>query len=210
VGPQRKILIALAALLAGCPRPPAPIDPCAGGIPSSFELRDGNGVLLLALRSAPGTATHVLCDDRGTHIGTFVHDLLSHRPRIDNAAGDSVAKIVWRGGDPALIVGGTTLGLHEENGLLRVLDGEGVPIGQVANVEGKTIVYNPAGQGVATVERVADMENRTAVKNLDGTVRFLVPTALNSRAAGAFALDGLPLAARYLLYEWLETLRLDE
>lgn len=198
---------------------------CAASRPALVEVRDGQGALQLALRppreAAPADEIGVLCDGSARLLGTLAGspDGLAVRdaagagaariegpPRRDGASGD--------GEDARLVRTAGGVRLHESGALLRLLDDQGVPLGQVerqpAGPDGtpptRAIAFDGAGRGLATAERVEKQdESRLAVRAPDGTTRFILLGLRRERAAATFALEALPLVERLLLARWLET-----
>jgi hypothetical protein len=207
---RRSLVAGAAAVLALCNaacrrQALEPPDPCQAGGAARLELRDGQGALLLALReSGAGTLpTFVLCDGRGRQSGRLVRPASPPGALmiIDGDGAPAAGITRSPGDDPALTSARGRYRLHDERGLLRILDGQGVPVGQVGSQGDKAVVFDPGGRPLATAEPASSepKEDRRAVRGTDGAVRFLVLGARSDRAAAAFALPGFPPAEQALV-----------
>ncbi|MSP62705.1 MAG: hypothetical protein EXR72_20725 [Myxococcales bacterium] len=220
---MRGLILPVALALLGCKREPAA---CSASFPVLLELRDGAGALELALRGAPkaalgaeerGTASDV-CDPSGRRVYGLLEAAAPPRTRtrseLTNAAGDLRARVEPSSGDalwtmpalaaPTLPDGGALPGglrLHDEGGLLRLLDSMGVPVAQIGWQAGKAVAFDAGGMPLAWAETV---EQRIVVRARDGAVKHYVIGIKDERAAAAIALEMFPLPERLLLARYLD------
>ena len=190
--------------LTACTRvAPAP-NPCAAPLPSVMELRTREGAPRLLLRTALGGA-YTICDGEEHVLGTLARTASPLTLTIKNAAGDAEATLTaGPGDDPVLTHREAALRLHDENHLLRVLDANGVPLAQIAAMDGRGVTFDPGGRPLLTADRVPGDPERRAIHLHDGAVRDLVTGIHDDRAAAAFALDVLPLLDRLLIARFLD------
>ena len=203
LGGRARLAVTGLLLCLGCPRQRPP---CSADLPSLIELRGGNGGLELALR-APPTAREDgsldLCDAGGARVGRLSEGRTPRTVRLDNAAGDPMVRLsAAPGEDPSFIRGGERPGrLHDEANLLRLLDPDGVPVGQVGVQGDRLVAFNGAGLPLATAETV---EHRQVVRRPDGSVRYYAIGLATPRAAALLALDRLPLAERLAVARFID------
>jgi hypothetical protein len=100
-----------------------------------------------------------------------------------------------------LAVGAASYTLHEQGGLLRILDATGVAAAQLAREGEKTLVLDAGGTPLAQVELVG---GRHVIAGRDGATRGYVVGARDGRGAAAFAIDALPPEAQLVLATWLD------
>ncbi len=211
----RARLIAVAALAAAGCRHPKPA--CAPDLPAAVELRDAAGALELALRAPPtldppqAAGTRDVCDGSGRLLARLAE--APGRAELVNAAGDPLAVAEAHPGDDATLTlfdpgrdaaASGPLRLHDQDGLLRLLARDGVPVAQLARADGKSIALDAGGTPQATAERA---ESRLVLRGRDGAVRRYVLGLTDERAAAAFALDQVPLPTRLALARFLDTPR---
>lgn len=206
---RARLILACAALAAGCHRKVAPPDPCLAIKAAIVELRDREGVLELALRplDGSGAGTGIVCDAHGRALGTLVRTADPPSLVLKNAAGDPEATLAFaRGpGDSATLrYAHTSLRLYEDGSLMRVLDVAGVPLAQLSRDGARAVIFDPAGRALAEAVRADPEGDRRVIRAVDGTVRQLVAGTRDDRAAAAFALEGLPLVERLLVARWLD------
>jgi hypothetical protein len=84
----------------------------------------------------------------------------------------------------------------------RVLKPDGVPYGSIVSGEGGATVFDAASRPIALVE---PRDNEEVIRRPDGAVKHFVIPSSSAVAAGAFALEALPLADRAALYLSLRT-----
>jgi hypothetical protein len=197
------IAIAFGAV-AGCrpSAPPAP-NPCPGAAPALLELHLGSGALVAALHH--GGAAQPLCDAQERPLailrpGSDPRSLAARAP-----GGELLAAIAASPGDEAVLTAGKRrVRLHDDGALLRLLDEQGVPLAQLGRQGERAIAFDPGGRPLASAERAQKGDERRAVHEPDGTVRFLLLGLRDDRAAAAFALEALSLPERFLLARWLD------
>ena len=163
---------------------------------------DSGGHRELALRPT-ADARLALCDAANLHIGDLTDD--KERVVLRDLAGTEQASM-RRGPDPGdslLARSSGALRLHEDNGLIRVLDSQGVPLAQLGidPAGGRALVYSPGGSPIAFADRAGD---RRAIHSADGAVTHLVTGVAHDRAAAAFAVDALSIGERAVVARWLD------
>ena len=163
-------LLVGAGLASGCARR-AVVDPCKRE-GRRFELRTREGALVFGLLAPRGPEGDLpICDAEERFVGT----LSARAPHADagasakdegpptsrtlawrNIAGDPTARLLVRPGEDAVVeASGRSLRLHDAGGLLRILDGAGVPLAQVGEVGGALYTYDPGGRVTGRAERVS-------------------------------------------------------
>ena len=216
-------LLAIAVIEAGCQPRRAALDACAGEVPPLLEYRKQDGELLLLLRAGvpiaagqPNAPNGVetakgqpLCDGQRHLLGMLGAPSSGGGLVLRGPAGEAlVALAAASGGDDATLTsGGAGWRLHDEGGLLRVLDPQGVPVGQLGRVAGKGIVFSPGGRPMSYAERAQPApseDERRVIKTPDGTVTHFVLGLHDDRAAAAFALDTLAPPLRLVLARHLD------
>jgi hypothetical protein len=213
-------LLAVALLLcnAACrPRPLSPPDPCQAGGPSVLELRDGQGALLLAWKAdREGRAT--LCGGNQRPAGVLRCDEIGD-PRVPSPEGKNQRCLLLdERGEPrdtlesgpagvALVTPERKLHVYRDERQLRLLDEQGVPLGSIAEQGGRTTLFSPAGAALGWEERASadHADDRRAVRDPDGAVRFFVLGAQSDRAAAAFGFPSLTPAEKALLARAIDT-----
>ena len=224
-------------LAPGCERKRPPIDPCAGDVPSVLEYRKQDGELLAVLReglpvesgrqdipNAPNAVDksrgQPLCDGQRHLLGLVVGDG-PDQLALKSPAGKTLASLVAEVGpdgqpgdgtprarEAALFAGDTQrFRLHDERNLLRVLDLQGVPIGQLGFLDKHALAYTPGGLPFYIAERAQPApsdDERRVLKTPDGAVTHFLLGLHDDRAAAAFALDRLTDAEKVLLARHLE------
>jgi hypothetical protein len=212
------LLVALAASLPGCRRRPAgeAASPCGAHAPEIATLRDGDGVLVRALRGAAPRAA--VCSPTGAVTGFLVVDSVKHE--ITTPAGATRARLVREGDADVTVIGTPALRLHDEGGELRVLRPDGVPLGAITRAPAVapaaaraaaldvTSDATPDGGAPPTAPILANLYDAggrpvgtvvahgtgLAIRAPDGTTRFLVsprPPVDDPRLAGLVAVTGL-------------------
>ena len=187
----------LLLLLSGCPAPRAQ---CDRNRPSALELRDGNGVLLLAAK--PGEhGTLDLCDPQLARLGSIKEEA-------------AAVTLLDRGGAPRLILkktgpddgegtgpdGQSRVRLHREGDQLFVLDPVGIRLAMVVSGP-KTIYYDRAQTPAGSIEARGPDQ---AIRDPDGATQLLVQPAGSSQAAGVFTTAGLDRSEQFALYLLLQ------
>src|SRR5205823_1179615 len=126
---------------------------------------------------------------------------------IKNAAGDAEATLTFARapGETAMLrFGDRALRLYDDGSLLRLLDKDGVPLGQVGRDGARAIAWDPGGRPLAAAERADAEGDRRLLRAVDGSVRKLVGGLHDDRAAAALAVEGIPLVERVLVARWLD------
>jgi hypothetical protein len=195
VGP-RALVIPL-VLAAGCPKGASQRTPCAPGSPSKVELRDAAGQLVLAVKQTPERGTFDLCNASGGQTGKL--EWAPTVVRYTDDKGVLKLKLTAESNTDATGVStkGPALRIHVNGPERRVLKPDGIPIGSIADGDGKTTIFDPASRPVAWVE---PRDHDQVIRGADGSTRFYVVPSASSAAAAAFALDGLPPEERATLY----------
>lgn len=184
----------LLLVLCGCP---APRPACDRNRPSTVELRDGSGALLLAAK--PGERGSLdLCDAGFVRVGAIKEEpgTLTLLDR-GNSARLTLKK---EGPDDAEATGGDgqpRLRVHREGGQLFVLDPVGVRLGMVAKSGDKTIFYDKQQTPAGSIEARGPDQ---AVRDPDGKTLFILQPAASSQAAGVFTVAGLDPQEQLTLY----------
>ena len=201
--------LALFALVAvGCHRNHRP---CSSDLAAVIELRDGTGGLEMSLRQPPIAGSSLdLCDEKGQRIGSLTETTAPRTVTLFNAAGDAWVRLdaSHPDADPTMILAaengprGAPLRLHASGYLVRILDSQGLPVGQIGPQAGKTVTFDHAGTPLAFTDTV---ENRRIVHQRDGAVEHYVLGISDERAAAAFALDAFRPAERLALARFLDT-----
>lgn len=176
---------------------------CAGADAPVLEVRDRGGAVEISLRMlGDGLA---VCDARDRRVGAVSGNKAGLA--LADASGAETLRLA-PGPDPGDTLatrpgGSPPLRLHDEDGLLRVLDPQGVPLAQLgADPQSRrALAYDPAGNPLAYAERA---EDRRVVRGRDGAVQHYVLGARSDRAAAAMALPMFPPAERLLLCRWLD------
>jgi hypothetical protein len=217
VAARQVAILSILFVISGCkPKEPAQAH-CSAALPAEAEVRDGLGAPELALRHPPAGAPAErwdVCDAAGSSQALYTESAGRTSVALLNPAGDprSRAAAGEGGGEATLTLAEWVvrrdagpppgpLRLHDEGGLLRVLDAAGVPLGQLGRDGDKGVAYDAAGVPRATVERV---DGRCAVRARDGAVVRYVFGVQDPRAAAALALDALPVPERLLLSRFLD------
>jgi len=215
------VLWAVALAAPGCARKPKD-DPCGEGHAALVEVRDGQGVLQAALRSGGGPdAAPALCDEAGRSLGVLARPpdgrgLWLRGPASEvlvtpgpGATDDATVELVEGGCAPARDPAGAgprcrRLRLHRGGALLRVLDEDGVPLGQIEGQAGGAAVRDAGGRTLFTCARVeAQDAGRLAIRATDGATRFLLFGLGDEPAAAALGLPSLSLAQRLVVARFL-------
>ena len=180
------------ALVAGCHRHHG--DPCAPGTRSTIELRNGSGALELALKGK------ALCDAHLRPVGTL--ERKKNGVVYSDAAG--VVRLDLEAESPSAAAGrdaeGPALRLWRDGRELRVLRGDGVPLGSIAPQAIGALIYNPASSPIGKVER---RDRDAVVTDMSGSAEFYLVPAQDAAAAGVFAIPTLEPAwalAAYLFW----------
>jgi hypothetical protein len=184
-----KLLAVLAAVFAtaGCHRGAR----CTPGTKSTVELRDGSGALTLSLK---GTA---VCDSQLHAVGTL--ETKGDTVTLRDPAGNLRLELTRE--SPNAAAGrdreGPHLRLYRDDRELRVLRGDGVPLGSVAPQGNAAAIFNPASQPLAKVS----MRDRDAVvTDLGGTALTYVVPAKGPGPAGVFGVPSLDPAEALAIY----------
>jgi hypothetical protein len=178
-------------LLAACP---APRQEC-NSRPSTVELRDGKGVLLIAAK--PGAAGLDVCDPSHGRLASIRRE-------------GELLTLLDRGGAPRLLIRRVSpddlaatgpdsqvrLRVHREGPELFVLDPQGVRLGTL--VDGAPArVFDRLQTPWGTVEARGPDQ---AIRDPEGTTLYLVQPAASSQLAGLFTVAGLDRAEQLALY----------
>lgn len=185
---MRALVVVAALAWAGCPKREGKeaTSPCGASAAEVAALRDGDGTLVRALRGRDPIA---LCSPTGSVTG-FIR--VNHE--IATPSGAVRARVTREGDADVTVTGTPALRLHDENGELRVLRADGVPLGSISKGgdEGPlATVFDAGGRAIATVEAHHD---GVAIRAPDGTTRALLrprPPVDDARLAGLAAIPGL-------------------
>lgn len=176
------------ALGAGCHRGS---DACAPGHKSTLELRNGSGALELALKGK------TLCDAQLHPLGTLerkkggvVYTDTAGAVRLDLEP-ESATAAAGRDHD------GPALRLWRDDHELRVLRGDGVPLGSIAPQAIGALIYNPASSPIAKVQR---RDRDAVVTDMSGTATWYLVPAHDANAAGVFGIPKLDPAWAFAAY----------
>jgi len=187
--------------LAGCTHRGSNAAPCAPGLPSLLEVRDGAGALELALKQSTVTPGELdLCDPQAKRIGRLVSagDAL----QLLDGDGQLVARLHRDGPDDLSAEGpkGPLLRVHSTAQETRVLKPDGVPFGSVAPTDGGATLYSP---GSAPIGSIAPHDQDQVIAAADGASEHYVKPASSSLTAGLLGIEGLPLPVRVALYRFI-------
>jgi hypothetical protein len=180
-------------LTIGCTRAPVR---CVASAPSTVELRDGQGALVMAAKREPSGAL-ALCDDKGMRTGELRWEGKALR-FYDRA---SLARLTLTPDGVADYEGmGPTaerLRIHRDVKETYVLEPNGVRFGFFVPAPPNVNIYDKQSVPIGTVEPSG--ANQT-VKTIDGDLRFTVQPANSSVAAGVFALNALQREEQMALF----------
>ena len=187
-------LSCLLLILCGCP---APRPSCDRNRPSTVELRDGSGALLIAAK--PGERGSLdLCDAGLVRVGAVKQEPAALT--LQDRAGGTRLVLKKDGPDDGEALGADgqqRLRVHRENGQLFILDPIGIRLGMVAPSDGKTIFYDKQQTPAGSVEARGPDQ---AIRDPDGATLFLVQPAASSQAAAVFTVAGLDHQEQMALY----------
>ena len=201
--PFGALAIALAMSGACTPR-------CDGDLEGArFVERDRVGNIEWSIESDYSTnavGKYDVCDSAGRRIGHVADYALKGAQTVESTdnSGATVAKSVHylSGGgfkaDRTIVRPSGTLRIHRAPDLLRILDEQGVPLGQIGEQPGaqRTFAYDAGGRPFASAELV---NGRIALHGIDGAVEHLVTGLRSERAAAALALAALSPLERVTL-----------
>ena len=212
------VVLTVAACLGiapACVKKPRPIDPCLGEAISSMEYRKQAGELLAVVRAFPADPGHPetppppgepVCDGRHQLLGILSRETTPPALVLKSAAGATLitARPATATEEATITAGPSSYRLHDEKGLLRILDGQGVPAGQIARdpAGAGAVIYAPSGRPIATADHTGD---RHALHAPDGAVTHFLLGVRDTRAAAVFAVDPLPLPVRIVLARLLDS-----
>jgi hypothetical protein len=178
--------------VSGCPGRTA----CVPGTPSTVELRDGKGALVLAAKAGQ-TATD-LCDGNMQKVASLRFEGAT-ATLLDNAG---AVKLNLRRMGPDDIQASDAgnqikLRVHKEGPQLFVIDPIGVRLGTIATSDGKTTYFNRQQVPAGTVEaRGADQ----VLRDLEGATQLLIQPAASPQTAGVFSVAGVDRAEQLAVY----------
>jgi hypothetical protein len=180
--------LAAVVAVAGCHRGRAH---CAPGSKASLEVRDGSGALTLAQKGDD------LCDGRGQLLGTVVarKDGLT----IRDPSGANRLELQRESANAAVARDreGPRLRLYRDGRELRVLAGDGIPLGSVVPQGSAATLFNPASQPLG---RVAMRDRDAVVMDLQGTALTYVVPASGPGVAGVFGIPRLQPVEQAAIY----------
>jgi hypothetical protein len=183
-------LVALAALvgLCGCHR--AAVH-CAPGTRSTVEVRNGSGALELALKGKE------LCDGQLRPVGA-----LEVKKGVVTLTGpDGNVALTLTRESPTTAAGrdrqGPKLRLYRDARELRVLRGDGVPLGSIVEHANGSTLYNPASSPIGKVER---RDRDAVVTDMGGTAETYIVPARDAAAAGVFGVPKLERPEQLAIY----------
>ena len=185
-----RLFIIGALLVAACNKS----DPrCAPAAPSTVELRDGAGALLLADKNG------ALCDPQHKAVGAV------------EVTPDAVI-LKDAGGSPRLILkatapdntaagsdgqGAVRVRLYRDAVQARVLRPDGVPIGSMVRNGDGARIYDPSSSPIMAVE---PRDRDLVLRDSEGVVRNFVVPGKDARAAGVFSMNSLDRAEQLAIY----------
>ncbi len=180
--------VALALAAAGCHHPSR----CAPGTPSKLEVRNGSGALMLAWKG------EALCDGQLQTVGTL--EAKKDTVTLRDASGKLRLELaresanVAQGRDQE----GPHLRLYRDDRELRVLRGDGVPLGSVVPQTTRgAMIYSPAS---APLAKVSLRDRDAVVTDLAGTALTYVTPATQAAPAGVFGVPSLDPAEQLAIY----------
>lgn len=164
---------------------------CPPGVRPSLEIRNGAGALELALKG------NELCD--GQHHLQATLDRKGHRVTLTKPDG-SLALALARESDTVGAgrdADGPKLRLYRDAHELRVLRGDGVPLGSIAPQPTGSILYNPASSPIGKVER---RDHDAVITDMSGAAQTYVVPAQDFAAAGVFGVPSLSRSEQLAVY----------
>ena len=186
--PAALCAFAMAVALAGCHRRAVH---CAPGTRSSVEVRNGSGALELALKGKD------LCDGQLRPVGT----LEIKKGTVTLGGPDGSVALTLTRESPTVAIGrdqqGPKLRLYRDARELRVLRGDGVPLGSVVPRANGSLVYNPASSPIGKVEA---RDRDAVVTDMAGTAETYVVPARDRAAAGVFGIPTLERPEQLAIY----------
>jgi hypothetical protein len=185
---KRLALVLLA--LAGCNR----ADPrCAPAAPSTLALRDGAGVLRLALKNG------AICDARHHAIGSI--DIGADAVTLKDPAGNPRLTVTRSQPENTAAAtdakGAIRVRLYRDDVQARVLRPDGVPIGSMVRNGDGARIYDPASVPIMTAE---PRDRDLVLRDANGVARSYVVPGKDARAAGVFAMGSLDPAEQLAIY----------
>jgi hypothetical protein len=182
---------------AGCNHASNKPTPCAPGLPAQLEVRDGAGLLELAVKPSNTTGELDLCDGQSKRIGRLIHE--GEIVTVLDAANQTVARLHpdgpldWAADGPK----GPLFRFHTDKTASQLIQPDGIMFGMVTPTDGGATLYNRASVPVGSV---APREKGQVVAAADGATRRYITPASSSVNAGLLAIPGLPLSAEVAIF----------
>jgi hypothetical protein len=183
-------------VVAGCSHSNKPAA-CAPGLASQLEVRDGAGLLELAVKPSNTPGEVDLCDAQAQRVGRIATE--GDTLTVMDGAGQLVARLKREGADDWTADGpkGPLFRVHQDKSETRILKPDGIPLGSVSpQAEGGTL-YSPASVPVGMVK---PHDKGMALQAADGATKHYVTPANSPIYAGLLAVEGLPLSAKIALF----------
>lgn len=186
---MNRLLVVAALGLAACAHP----DPrCAPSAPSTLELRDGKGTLLLADKNG------ALCNVQHKAVGAV--EIGADSVTLKDAGGTTRMILKSTGATTATGAdshGAVRVKLYRDEVQARVLRPDGVPLGSMVRNGDSARVYDPASVPVMVVE---PRDHDLVLRDAEGVVRNFIVPGKDARAAGVFAMGSLDPAEQLSVF----------